>query len=97
VDVEGGLEQRLGGHPVGVVEALLDLLEHDVALALELLGVEAGAGQGVGEDVEPGVEEVPGQHQVVDGLVVGGPGVDLAARPTRPPGRSGPRRASWCP
>jgi hypothetical protein len=79
VDVEGAAEERLGGHPVGVVEPLLDLLEDDVALALELDRVEAGVHQRVGQDVHAGVEELAGQDQVVDGLVIAGPGVDLAA------------------
>ena len=59
---------------------MLDFFQNDFALALQLVRVEAGVHERVGENVDPGVKESAGQHQVVDRLVVAGPGVDLAAR-----------------
>ena len=53
-------EVRAGQHAperrAGRVLGAPDLLEHDVALALDLDGVERGVLRGVGQDVERGVE-----------------------------------------
>ena len=81
VGVEGGLEQPLGRHPIRIVAPLLDLLEHDLPLALELFGIEGRVLQGIGQDVEARLEEAAGEHEVIGGLVVAGPGVDLAPGP----------------
>jgi len=78
--VKGSMKQPLPGLAFWVVESLLDLFEHHVALAIKLGGVEAGVLKRVGQDVEAGIEEPTGQHDVVHGFVVAGPGVDLAAR-----------------
>ena len=80
MNVEHGLEQAQAGLALGIVDALLDFFEHDVALAFEFASVEAGIHQRIGENVEPGIEETAGEHQVVDGFIVACPGVDLAAR-----------------
>src|SRR5262249_56245295 len=51
LDVRAG-EEELGRDPRRAVLALLDLLKHDLELALELAGVEGRSLNGVGEDVE---------------------------------------------
>ena len=63
----------------GRVEAPLDLLAHHFDLAPQLLGIERGGSDRVGEHVHALREELAGDHHVVDGLVEAGPGVDLAA------------------
>ena len=78
--VKNRAKQALPRLAFWVVEPLLDFLQHDVALALKLSGVEAGVLQSVGQDVEASIEKPTGQNQVVHGFVVAGPGVDLATR-----------------
>ena len=77
---KGSAEERLRGDARRAVLALLHLFEHYFQFALQLHGIEGGVLQRVGQDIEPGVEVARRQHEVVDGLVERGPGVDLAAR-----------------
>jgi hypothetical protein len=62
----------------GVLGAL-DLLHHHLALPGQLAGVEGGEADRVAQDVQPLPGELGGHDRVVDGVVEGGPGVDLAA------------------
>ena len=55
-----------------------NLLEHDEALALELLRIEGGVPGSVGEDIEGGVEVPRGEDDVIVREVVRGRGVHLA-------------------
>lgn len=72
-------EERLGGLSGGVVFAAADLFKDDLALAVELVGVEGGSLDGVAEDVEAGLEGAAGEGGVIDGVVKGGVGVDVSA------------------
>ena len=65
----------------GLVVGAVDLLDHDAALAVELLGVEAGAPDEVGQQVDRGRGAL-GAHGDVEGdEVVAGVGVQHAAEP----------------
>jgi hypothetical protein len=76
--VRGG-EQALRHRARGIVAALPDLLEHDLALARELLGIDARRGQRVAERVDRGVEVIRAEDRVIHGVIERGPRVDLAA------------------
>ena len=56
------------------------LLEHDVQLARELVGVERRVAKRVGENVEAGREVSAREDEVVDGVIRGGERVDESAR-----------------
>ena len=68
-------EARRAGRVLGP----LDLLHHHLALPGQLGGVEGGKAHRVGQHVQALPGELGGHHRVVDGVVEGGPGVDLAA------------------
>ena len=56
-----------------------DLLEHDLALLLELGEVERGAPDHVGHDVEGALEVAVQDTRVDRGRLLAGPGVELGA------------------
>ena len=74
----GEVEHLARQSPPRLVLAAVDLLDDHLDLALQLDRVEGRVPQGIGEHVEPLREEAGGENQVVDGLIVRGPGVDLA-------------------
>ena len=74
--VEEGLRERAARR----VLAAPDLLEHDLGLASQLVGVEGGVLHGVGQHVDPDVDVAAGHRDVVDGHVERGEGVDVSAR-----------------
>lgn len=76
--VDGG-EDRVGQHVVGLVLRAVDLLEHHVHLACQLLRIEDRVLHRVGEDVDPHAELAGGEGGVVAGHVEGREGVDAAA------------------
>ena len=76
----GAVDQVLGDRRRLVVGAV-DLLDHDAALAVELLGVEARAPDEVGQQVDR-LRRALGAHGDVEGdEVVAGVGVQHAAQP----------------
>jgi hypothetical protein len=74
------LEERVAEHAARRVVRATDLLEHHLDLVAHLVRVEAGVQHRVAEHVDAHVELLGGQGGVVDRDVVGGVGVDAAAR-----------------
>jgi len=83
---KGGSEQLARELSRRRVHAALDLLAHDLDLALQLARIEGGAGHRVRQDVHALGEELRRQDDVVDGLVEARPRVDLAAARLDRPG-----------
>ena len=74
-----GREQALRDRARRIVGALADLLEDHLALARELVGIDARREQRVAERVDRAVDVIAAEHRVIDGVVERGPRVDLAA------------------
>ena len=83
---KGGSEQLARELSRRRVHAALDLLAHDLDLALQLARIEGRAGHHVRQHVHALGEELRRQHDVVDGLVEARPRVDLAAARLDRPG-----------
>ena len=73
------LVQRFGRHGRRIVRLSLRLLDDDLELARQLVGVDDRAGVGVGLDVEALHEARRRQHRVVARVVVDRAGVEIAA------------------
>ena len=79
MQAESGALRQVEDQIVGRVASGSDLLKDDMTFALELVGVEHGLGQDVGQDVErlrPVILEDAG---VIGGGLHAGRGIDLAA------------------
>jgi len=75
----GGLEQRLRDHAVGRVVGAPDLLDHDLLFLGELPRVEGRVQHRVGQHVDTHGGVLARHGDVVDGHIVRGEGVDVAA------------------
>jgi hypothetical protein len=80
VPVEHHLVQRLVGDRAWRVQLALGLLDDHLQLAPELVGVDHRVAEGVGLDIERGLETGGGEDGEVRGVVVRGAGVEVAAR-----------------
>ena len=72
--------QRLVGHGRGRVELTLGFLEDDHDFAGQLAGIDQGMAESVGLDGDRLADGARRQDDVVDRVVVGGPGVEVTAQ-----------------
>ena len=79
MDVEGCVEKRTAYARRRLVFSAINFLEDHLELSLQLVWIESAFENGIGQNVNAGVEEATGKYYVVDGLVEAGPGVDLTA------------------
>jgi hypothetical protein len=79
VDIEEEFVEGLGRDGVGVVELAFGLLDDDQELAAELVLVDLRVEEGVGLDLEPGLEGGGGEDGIVGGVVVDRPRVQESA------------------
>ena len=75
----GGRGEEIEHEIVGRVLDRADLLQDDVLLALELVGVERALGENVGDDVERQVDVLAQHAGEIGGLLDAGLGVEVAA------------------
>ena len=79
VNLVGRPEERIREHVVGIVLGGADLLQDDLDLAIDLLGIEDRALDRVRQHLEPHAHLGAGKRCVVAGHVEGGIGVDASA------------------
>ena len=75
----GGRGEEIEDEIVGRVLDRADLLQDDVLLALEFVGIELAVGEDVGEDVERQVDVLAEHAGEIGGLLDAGLGVEIAA------------------